>query len=260
MRIRKSPGSPSTSGSPSSKNKSSWPSWDARVDLRAQNEAFARELDVRALLALFLGVLLEHPRTDLLGDHALLAVALALALRGHDHVLVARDLQNLPEIQVADGHLQVHRHGVALRGLRLLRFPPEPPEPAPEELAEDVVPAEPTPAAATLLRVLLHALFAVPVVDAALLRIAQHLVRVADLGELIRGFLIPGVLVRVVLQRELAVGALDLIIRRAAGQAKRLVVVCRGRRVADERQRDQKEKREPRAERTPRRRSGAHRA
>mmetsp|Transcript_8958 Transcript_8958/g.37652 ORF Transcript_8958/g.37652 Transcript_8958/m.37652 type:complete len:206 (-) Transcript_8958:373-990(-) len=142
---------------------------DARIDIHAKRSALAREFHVRALLALFLGVLLEHPRSDLLGDHALLAVALALALRGHDHVLVASDAQNLPEVQVVNGHLQVHRNGVSLRGLRLPRFPTETPESAPEELAEDIVSAEPATAGASLLRVLLHALFAVPIVDAALL-------------------------------------------------------------------------------------------
>ena len=64
----------------------------------------------------------------------------------------------------------------------------------------------------------------VAVEDLALARVAEHVVGLGDLLELLlsAGLL---VLVRVVTQRLTAVGPLDLLVRRTAGQAQRLVIV-----------------------------------
>uniref|UniRef100_A0A5F8AG60 Uncharacterized protein n=1 Tax=Macaca mulatta TaxID=9544 RepID=A0A5F8AG60_MACMU len=69
-----------------------------------------------------------------------------------------------------------------------------------------------------------HTFLSVAVEDLALARVAEHVVGLGDLLELLLGAGLL-VLVRVVAQRLAAVGPLDLLIRRAAGQAQRLVVV-----------------------------------
>ena len=56
----------------------------------------------------------------------------------------------------------------------------------------------------------LHALLALLVVYLPLVPVREHLVGPVDLLEETRGFLAPRVLVRVVLQRELAEGSLDI--------------------------------------------------
>src|SRR5829696_2937179 len=61
---------------------------------------------------------------------------------------------------------------------------------------------------------------AVPVVRGALLRIAQDVVRLRDLLELLLGFLRPVVPVGMVGHRKLAIGPFDVIVRRAAIDAK----------------------------------------
>lgn len=70
----------------------------------------------------------------------------------------------------------------------------------------------------------LQAFLPVAVEDLALARVAEHVVGLGDLLELLlsAGLL---VLVRVVTQRLTAVGPLDLLVRRTAGQAQRLVEI-----------------------------------
>ena len=176
-------------------------------------------------------------------------------LAGVTDVLISRDADDAAEVEVSNGHVEIDDERVALRRLRLLRPAAEAAEAVAEELGEDVAPAEAAAAAASaLLRVLLHALLAVAIVDLSLLRVAQHLVRVADVRELARRLFVPGVLIGVILQSQLAVGALDLVVGRPAIQAQGLVIV-RSRR--DRREGEQENEREAsRGERTRRHRGG----
>ena len=64
------------------------------------------------------------------------------------------------------------------------------------------------------------------VVGGALLLIAQHGVGLAALLEAFLGLMVAGVAVRVKLQRQLAIGALDLAVRRDAGDAEYFVVIA----------------------------------
>src|SRR5688500_14727819 len=86
-------------------------------------------------------------------------------------------------------------------------------------------------------RAALHALLAVAVVQRALLRIAQHLVRLRHLLEPLLGFLRALVAIRMVLQRELPIGLLDLVGFGTARDAQQLVVISHrtSRRSASER-------------------------
>ena len=63
---------------------------------------------------------------------------------------------------------------------------------------------------------------AVPIVRGALLRIAQHVVRLGDRLEALFGFLGAGVLVRMELHREATIGLLDVVVRRRALHAENL--------------------------------------
>ncbi len=64
------------------------------------------------------------------------------------------------------------------------------------------------------------------VVGGALLLIAQHGVSLAALLEALLGLIVAGVAVRVILQRQLAIGALDLAVRRSAGDAEDFVIIA----------------------------------
>src|SRR4029450_7993164 len=66
------------------------------------------------------------------------------------------------------------------------------------------------------------------VVLLALLRVGENVVRRLDLLEALLGILVAGVRVRVVLARELPVRLLDLVLRRALGDAQDLVEVPSG--------------------------------
>ena len=84
----------------------------------------------------------------------------------------------------------------------------------------------PAAVVALLPRLLVHApVGAELVVLLALLRIAEDLVRLVDLLELRLGRLVAGVHVGMMLAGELAVRLLDLFLRRALGDAERLVIV-----------------------------------
>ncbi len=72
----------------------------------------------------------------------------------------------------------------------------------------------------------LHGRVAVAVVDRPLLEVGEDLVGLRGLLELLLGRLVAGVLVGVVLQRQLAVGRLDVVGRRGAGDAEDLVGVA----------------------------------
>ena len=67
---------------------------------------------------------------------------------------------------------------------------------------------------------------AVLVVELALLLIGEHLVRLVDLLELFLGFLVAGVVVRVVLHGQLAVSLLDLRIGGRLGYTQHFVVIA----------------------------------
>src|SRR6185312_11522097 len=69
---------------------------------------------------------------------------------------------------------------------------------------------------------------AVAIVGRALLRIAQHLVRLAALLEAFLGGMIARIPVGMMLQRHLAVSSLDLLIACAAADAKDFVVIGSG--------------------------------
>mmetsp|Transcript_8227 Transcript_8227/g.28867 ORF Transcript_8227/g.28867 Transcript_8227/m.28867 type:complete len:392 (+) Transcript_8227:216-1391(+) len=212
-----------------------------RLHLYRDGVHLAHELDVGAVLAHVLRVLLVHPWPDLPGHHLLLAVALPRALRGLDHVLVARHLQRAPHVQVLERRLHEDADVVAAGGLRLLLLAPEA-EPeraaaAAEELREYVARAA---AASALLLLLLESLLAVAVVHLALLGVGQHLEGVVNLRELLLSLGIPGVLVGVVLQGQLAVRPLDRAVIGAAGHAKHAVEV-RARKRHERREQDEQE-------------------
>lgn len=79
-------------------------------------------------------------------------------------------------------------------------------------------------AAPTTWATTLQAFLPVAVEDLALARVAEHVVGLGDLLELLLGAGLL-VLVRVVTQRLTAVGSLDLLVRGTAGQAQRLIIV-----------------------------------
>ena len=68
------------------------------------------------------------------------------------------------------------------------------------------------------------------VVEAALLPVGEHRVGFGRLFEFFFGGLVARIAIRVVFHRELAVGALDLAVRRASRHAEDLVVVDAGSR------------------------------
>ena len=108
-------------------------------------------------------------------------------------------------------------------------------EPAAEDIAEDVAQidaigtaeaAEAARAAAVLGRVAgVNPREAVLIVHLALLRVRKHLVGFIDFLEFFLGILVAGVVVRVVLHCQLAVGFFDLRIGSAFGYPQHLVVI-----------------------------------
>ena len=74
---------------------------------------------------------------------------------------------------------------------------------------------------------------AVRVVDLALLGVVQHVIGFLDALETVFGVFVPGVQIRVILARQLAIGLTDLVIRGGAGDAQQFVIVLLfGRHVA----------------------------
>jgi hypothetical protein len=67
---------------------------------------------------------------------------------------------------------------------------------------------------------------AVAVVGGALVGVAQHLVGLAGLLELLFGGVVAGVAVRMVLERLLAIGALQLLVAGVARNAQDFVIIC----------------------------------
>ena len=67
---------------------------------------------------------------------------------------------------------------------------------------------------------------AVAIIGGALLIVAEHVVGLANLLELVLRRVVSGILVRMKLHRELAVGLLDLVGRRAFRHTDNLVVVA----------------------------------
>src|SRR4029078_11021107 len=91
-----------------------------------------------------------------------------------------------------------------------------------EEIAEDVADIEVgwvEPAS------ILHALMAEPVVRRALLRIAQNAIGLSGFFKLIFGFAVARIMIRMMLQREPAIRALDDLIVGFATDAQNFVVV-----------------------------------
>ena len=74
-----------------------------------------------------------------------------------------------------------------------------------------------------------QARLAVAVVGRALVGVAQHLVRLGDLFELLLGGLVPAVAVGVVLHRQTAIGLLDVGLGGLAGHPQQRVIVAPGR-------------------------------
>ncbi len=75
------------------------------------------------------------------------------------------------------------------------------------------------------------------VVGGAFLGIGEHVMGFLDLLELLQGFRVVGIAVRVILHRQAAEAFLDVVVARIAGHAQQLVVVffrhnakCRGSR------------------------------
>ena len=66
----------------------------------------------------------------------------------------------------------------------------------------------------------------IAVVGRALVRIAQHLVGLAGLLELLFRRMIARIAVRMILERQLAIGALQLLVAGIARNAQHLVVIC----------------------------------
>src|SRR5699024_696783 len=109
---------------------------------------------------------------------------------------------------------------------------PKPAEAAAEDVPEDVPQVHPAKAAeaagsaALAGRVVgVHPRKAKLVVALALFRVGQDLVGLVDLLEFFLGGLVAGVVVRVVFQRQLTVGLLDLLVRGCLGYPQDLVIV-----------------------------------
>ena len=66
----------------------------------------------------------------------------------------------------------------------------------------------------------------IAVVGGALVGVAQHLVGFAGLLELFLGRVVAGVAVRMVLERLLAIRALQFLVAYIAGYAEKLVIIC----------------------------------
>ena len=109
---------------------------------------------------------------------------------------------------------------------------PKPAEAAAEDVPEDVPQVHPAkaaeaagPAALAGRVVGVHSRKAELVVALALFRVGQDLVGLVDLLEFFLGGLVAGVVVRVVFQRQLTVGLLDLLVRGCLGYPQDLVIV-----------------------------------
>jgi len=162
---------------------------------------------------------------------ALAGGALLAAL--HGHVLFAAEGRLLER----DGHAGAD----ALAPLGRVGVPPLlAAESAAEEAAEDVAQIAEVEAAraavcAACARPVagVNAREAELVVPRLLLRIAEHLVGLVDLLELLLGLLVAGVHVRVVLPRQLFVCFFDLVLRCALADAENLIIIslflCHGR-------------------------------
>ena len=70
-----------------------------------------------------------------------------------------------------------------------------------------------------------HAGMAEAIVQAALLRVGEDGVRLGGFLELVFGGLVPRIAIRVVLHRQLAVGALDLVVVRRPGNPENFVII-----------------------------------
>ena len=97
-----------------------------------------------------------------------------------------------------------------------------------EEVAEDVgeVREDVRVEARTLPAGALHAGVAEPVVARALFGVAEHGVGLGRFLEAFLGLLVAGIAIGVVLQRQLAIGALDVLLVRAPFDAEDFVVVA----------------------------------
>ena len=96
-----------------------------------------------------------------------------------------------------------------------------------EKIAEDVANVDAArKRAAKSLAGSAHARMAVTVVRGALVRVAQHLVRLARLLESLFRGMIAGITVRMILERQLAIGTLQLLVAGLARDAQNLVVIC----------------------------------
>src|SRR5262245_816177 len=68
----------------------------------------------------------------------------------------------------------------------------------------------------------------IPIVDGALVRILEHLVRLGDFLEALFGVLGPVVLVRMILHRHPAIRFLDVVVTRVASDAERRIKIGHG--------------------------------
>ena len=127
----------------------------------------------------------------------------------------------------ADGNARAQ----ALAALRRIGVCPRAAEAPAEKAAEDVTkvaevePARAVSAAGACAVIRVDARKAELVIARLLVGVAQNLVRLVDLLELLLGFLVAGIHVRVILARELFVCFFDLFFRSALGNAEHLVIV-----------------------------------
>ena len=141
------------------------------------------------------------------------------------HRLVKAQGDAHPDVLTLAGGVGVRRAGRAAKAA----------ETAAKDVAEDVAQvhtvaaetaAEAARAAAVLGRIVgIDPGKAVLVVELALLLIGEHLVRLVDLLELFLGFLVAGVIVRVVLHGQLAVSLFDLRVGSRLGYTQHFVVI-----------------------------------
>ena len=96
-----------------------------------------------------------------------------------------------------------------------------------EQVAEDVAQVDTAAEATEAARAATaHTRVAKSIVGSALVRIAQHLVRLARLFELLFCGVIARIAVRMILQRQLAISALQLLVAGFTRNAQNLVVIC----------------------------------
>src|SRR5262249_39567989 len=139
----------------------------------------------------------------------------------------ARDRESLVAAarRLLEGHLELVLEILAPTNPRPTAAPAARAAEVAEEVAEDVLEASSEIEAAES-PALLEGRVAEAVVPGSPLGIGQYLVCLADLLEALLGLPVAGILVRVVLVRQLAIGLLEILVAAGAGDAEHLVVVA----------------------------------